>query len=124
MENHGVNLANENVASSSSKHSEIMIPPPGEESSFPLEIMANPNNNRIEQSNALIVRHGSSLRLMSQVCEFLANPIQDDTFNYIDPTVDHHKWARRGMELYYAAVAVGCCSSSTPGDDDVSTTAA
>ena len=50
------------------------IPPPGEEATFPL-------NNE-----GLAVRHGSSLSLMTNVCEFLANPIQDDTFNYVDPT--------------------------------------
>lgn len=50
------------------------IPPPGEEATFPL-------NNE-----GLTVRHGSSLSLMSNVCEFLANPIQDDSFNYVDPT--------------------------------------
>ena len=50
------------------------IPPPGEEATFPL-------NNE-----GLTVRHGSSLSLMTNVCEFLANPIQDDSFNYVDPT--------------------------------------
>ena len=41
---------------------------------------------------------------MSNVCEFLANPQSEDTFNTIDPTADHHKWARKGMDLYYACV--------------------
>lgn len=67
------------------------IPPAGEEASFPL-------------SEELTVRHGSSLSLMSNVCEFLANPVQEDTFNYVDPTADHQKWARKGLTLYYASV--------------------
>ena len=79
------------------------IPPPGEETSFPL-IPRESGNDSSNDDDLLMVRHGSSLRLISQVCEFLANPIQDDTFNYIDPTVDHRKWSKRGMDLYYAAV--------------------
>ena len=92
------------------------IPSPGEETSFPLQPTApGPKNVKAKNDDAssLIVRHGSSLRLMSQVCEFLANPTQDDTFNYIDPTADHHKWSRRGMELYYAAVVDTSSSAST-----------
>lgn len=69
------------------------IPPTGEESSFPLD----------DQTH-LTVRHGSSLSLMSNVCAFLAADHEEDTFNYIDPTADHHKWARRGLSLYYACV--------------------
>ncbi|CAB9516985.1 expressed unknown protein [Seminavis robusta] len=71
------------------------FPSPGEESKFSLTTTT---------TGELVVRHGSSLSLMSQVCAFLANPVQDDAFNYVDPTADHHKWARRGMQLYYAAV--------------------
>ena len=76
------------------------IPPPGEEVSLPLLL----ENNASTTSSNFFIRHGSSLSLMSDVCEFLANPIQNDTFNYIDPTADHHKWARKGMDLYYACV--------------------
>lgn len=68
------------------------LPNAGEESSFPLDV------------GGFTVRHGSSLSLMSNVCEFLANPVQEDSFNYVDPTADHHKWARKGLGLYYAAV--------------------
>lgn len=67
------------------------IPPPGEEATFPLD-------------EGLTIRHGSSLSLMTQVCEFLANPVQEDAFNYVDPTADHQKWARKGLSLYYASV--------------------
>ena len=92
------------------------IPPPGEETSFPLLPRESGNGNSSnDDDDLLIVRHGSSLRLISQVCEFLANPIQDDTFNYIDPTVDHRKWSKRGMDLYYAAV-IDTTTSSEEGE--------
>jgi len=42
----------------------------------------------------------------------LAAPEQSDSFNYVDPTSDHHKWKRKGLSLYYACVV----------DNDTSTT--
>ena len=68
------------------------LPSAGEEASFSL-------------GDGLTVRHGSSLSLMMAVCQFLANPVQDDSFNYVDPTADHQKWGRKGLSLYYAGVA-------------------
>ena len=104
------------------------IPSPGEESSFPLNdddsIIANTNDNDNYDSNkpcssSFIIRHGSSLSLQAQICQFLANPIQDDTFSYVDPTADHYKWARRGLSLYYACVVeVETTANHKSGDND------
>lgn len=79
----------------------LMFPPPGEQVSVALQ--------QQEDENAffLVMRHGSSLSLMTSVSEFLANPMQSDTFNYMDPTADHCKWEAQGMTLYYACVVDG-----------------
>ena len=83
------------------------VPPPGEEARFPLPAAEN-HHLTIQSSNNSnkhwTVRHGSSLALMANVCEFLANPSDEDSFNTVDPTKDHHKWKRKGMDLYYACV--------------------
>lgn len=51
----------------------------------------------------LILRHGTSLRLMSQVTSYL-NDTAD--FNEVDPTADWEKWTSRrpDMSLYFAAI--------------------
>ena len=94
----------------------ISIPPTGEEAQISLDSMAGSssitsgsgtsaavaeNKNR---NNRLILRHGSSLRLIATVCSFLADPAHSDNFSYIDPNGDQGKWKRKGMDLYYCAV--------------------
>lgn len=88
---------------SSSSPTKISFPPSGEEAIFSLK-QQRALGNESAASATLVVRHGSSLAIMTQVCEFLANPMQDDAFNYVDPTADHYKWSRKGMDLYYACV--------------------
>ena len=79
----------------------ISIPPTGEEAQISLDsIMAGGENN----NHRLILRHGSSLKLIATVCSFLADPSHSDTFSYIDPNGDQGKWKRKGMDLYYCAV--------------------
>lgn len=95
-------MVNSNLQNPPSSSSDIVVdqakvemaafPPPGEENSFSLDIFG------------LTVRHGSSLSITADVCNFLANPLENDTFNYIDPNADHHKWGRKGLSLYYACV--------------------
>lgn len=98
----------------------ISIPPTGEEAQISLDsilvaggssitsgsgtsavAVAENNKNR---NNRLILRHGSSLRLIATVCSFLADPSHSDNFSYIDPNGDQGKWKRKGMDLYYCAV--------------------
>jgi len=47
----------------------------------------------------------------------LAAPEQSDSFNYVDPTSDHHKWKRKGLSLYYACVVDN--NTSTDGSGGV-----
>ena len=80
----------------------ISIPPIGEEAQISLDsIMAGGGENN---NPRLILRHGSSLKLIATVCSFLADPTHSDTFSYIDPNGDQGKWKRKGMDLYYCAV--------------------
>ena len=63
-----------------------------------------PSHRSPNAENRLILRHGSSLALIANVCSFLADPGHSDNFSYIDPNGDQGKWKRKGMELYYCAV--------------------
>ena len=106
----------------------ISTPPTGEEAQISLDSIAgggssittasgrsgnttsavaeNTCNDRSSNNNgtSLILRHGSSLRLIATVCSFLADPGHSDNFSYIDPNGDQGKWKRKGMDLYYCAV--------------------
>ena len=45
----------------------------------------------------------------------LAAPEQSDSFNYVDPTSDHHKWKRKGLSLYYACVVDNTANTDGSG---------
>jgi hypothetical protein len=55
------------------------------------------------QDRGLILRHGTSLSLMSLVSEWLN---RSEEFSSVDPSADWQKWANRrpGFSLYYAAL--------------------
>ena len=95
----------------------ISIPPTGEEAQISLDSIAGGSSitsgsgttaavaeNKNHGNNRLILRHGSSLRLIATVCSFLADRSHSDNFSYIDPNGDQGKWKRKGMDLYYCAV--------------------
>ena len=113
--------AHGNAAAATTSPTSITIPPTGEEAQISLDSMAG--------SSSIILRHGSSLRLIATVCSFLADPAHSDNFSYIDPNGAQGKWKRKGMDLYYCAVmdpttenilcAARCATQGLmPGDDD------
>ena len=130
------------AAAAAATTTSISIPPTGEEAQISLDSIAGGSSitsgsgttaavaeNKNHGNNRLILRHGSSLRLIATVCSFLADPAHSDNFSYIDPNGDQGKWKRKGMDLYYCAVmdpttenilcAARCATQGLmSGDDD------